>query len=96
MNNLKKKKTKEDYLLEVVENLEKYLNCLKLTIEKKGNQIFQFNKILKAINIEYRKLFNENKSLIDENKKIKQNHEHQITLATITTKSTNESKILQK
>ena len=94
MKDLKKKKTKEDYLLEVVENLEKYLNCLKLTIEKKGNQIFQFNKILKAINIEYRKLFNENKSLIDENKKIKQNHEHQITLATITTKSTNESKIL--
>ena len=94
MNNLKKKKTKEDYLLEVVENLEKYLNCLKLTIEKKGNQIFQFNKILKAISIGYRKLFNENKSLIDENKKIKQNHQHQITLATITTKSTNESKIL--
>ena len=47
MNNLKKKKTKEDYLLEVVENLEKYLNCLKLTIEKKGNQIFQLTKYQK-------------------------------------------------
>ena len=46
-----------------LEKLEKDLNSLKLTIEKIDKQIFQFNKISKAIKIVYQKLFNEMKSL---------------------------------
>ena len=69
MNNRKKvnQKPKEDNLLEVLKDLEKDLNSLKSTTEKKYNQVSQFNKILTATKEEYQKLFNKNKSLIEEN-----------------------------
>ena len=53
------------------------INCLKFSLEKKDNQISQYNKILEVIKIEYRKLFNEKKSLIEKNKKIKQQEQQQ-------------------
>ena len=79
MNNRKKskQKSKEDHLLEVLEDLEKDLNCSKITLEIKDNQRSRYNKILKAAKIEYQKLFNKNKSLIEENKKFKQQKEQQ-------------------
>lgn len=79
MNNRKKskQKSKEDHLLEVLEDLEKDLNCSKITLEIKDNHISRYNKILKAAKIEYQKLFNKNKSLIEENKKFKQQKEQQ-------------------
>ena len=47
MNNRKKvnQKPKEDNLLGVLKDLEKDLNSLKSTTEKKDNQVSQFNKI---------------------------------------------------
>lgn len=57
--------------------MERDFNCLKFSLEKKDNQISQYNKILEVIKIEYRKLFNEKKSLIEKNKKIKQQEQQQ-------------------
>ena len=57
--------------------MERDINCLKFSLEKKDNQISQYNKILEVIKIEYRKLFNEKKSLIEKNKKIKQQEQQQ-------------------
>ena len=57
--------------------MERDFNCLKSSLEKKDNQISQYNKILEVIKIEYRKLFNEKKSLIEKNKKIKQQEQQQ-------------------
>lgn len=61
----------------MLKGLEKDLNCLKLTLEKKDNQISQYNKVLKDTKIEYQNLFNENKSFIEENKKYKQQQQQQ-------------------
>ena len=57
--------------------MERDFNCLKFSLEKKDNQISQYNKILEVIKIEYRKLFNKKKSLIEKNKKIKQQEQQQ-------------------
>ena len=61
----------------MLKGLEKDLNCLKLTLEKKDNKISQYNKVLKDTKIEYQNLFNENKSFIEENKKYKQQQQQQ-------------------
>ena len=79
MNNRKKvnQKPKEDNLLGVLKDLEKDLNSLKSTTEKKDNQVSQFNKILTATKEEYQKLFNKNKSLIEENEIFKRQQQQQ-------------------
>ena len=79
MNNRKKvnQKPKEDNLLGVLKDLEKDLNSLKSTTDKKDNQVSQFNKILTATKEEYQKLFNKNKSLIEENEIFKQQQQQQ-------------------
>ena len=60
-----------------MEELEKDVNCLKLTTEKTDKQIFQLKKISKATKIEYQKLFNEMKSLQKEIRKHKQQQQQQ-------------------
>ena len=79
MSNRKKvnQKPKEDNLLGVLKDLEKDLNSLKSTTEKKDNQVSQFNKILTATKEEYQKLFNKNKSLIEENEIFKRQQQQQ-------------------
>lgn len=59
MNSRKKskQKSKEDHLLEVLEDIEKDLNCSKITLEINDNQKSRYNKILKAANIEYQKYY---------------------------------------
>lgn len=74
MNNrraIKQKKSRNDQTTEKLEELEKDLNNLKLTMQKKKKHLGQYDKVLKATKIEYQKITDENKKLTEELKKIK-------------------------
>ena len=79
-----------------MEELEKDVNCLKLTTEKIDKQIFQLKKILKATKIEYQKLFNEMKSLQKEIRKHKQQQQQQQQETKKMDNSNNNSKKLKR
>ena len=66
-----KQKPKEEYLGEILEELEKYPSSFKLTLEKKDKEIEQYIKQLNETKIKYQNLFDENKQL-KENKKHKE------------------------
>lgn len=71
MNNrraIKQKKSRNDQTTEKLEELEKDLNNLKLTMQKKKKHLGQYDKVLKA-KIEYQKITDENKKLTEELKK---------------------------
>ena len=63
-----KQKIKEDHLPEILVEMGKDLNVLKLAIEKKDKHLSQYNEILKATKLEYQKLYSKNKELTEENK----------------------------
>lgn len=72
MNNrraIKQKKSRNDQTTEKLEELEKDLNNLKLTMQKKKKHLGQYDKVLKATKIEYQKITGENKKLTEELKK---------------------------
>lgn len=73
MNNrraIKQKKSRNDQTTEKLEELEKDLNNLKLTMQKKKKKhLGQYDKVLKATKIEYQKITDENKKLTEELKK---------------------------
>lgn len=65
-----KKESKNDQTTEKLEELEKYLNNLKLTMQKKKKKhLGQYDKVLKAAKVEYQKITDENKKLTEELKK---------------------------
>ena len=71
MNNrraIKQKKSRNDQTTEKLEEIEKDLNNLKLTMQKKKKHLGQYDKVLKA-KIEYQKITDENKKLTEELKK---------------------------
>lgn len=71
MNNRRaiKQKSRNDQTTEKLEELEKDLNNLKLTMQKKKKHLGQYDKVLKATKIEYQKITDENKKLTEELKK---------------------------
>ena len=60
----KKPKTKEE-IEEILAYLEKDLTNFKFEVDKKDKSIKQYVKLLKFPKIEYQKLFEENKKLIE-------------------------------
>lgn len=67
---------KEEYLGEILEELEKDLSSLKLTIKEQDKEIEQYIRLVKATKIEYQNLFEENKQL-KENQKNKEQQQQQ-------------------
>ena len=64
-----KNKTRDNMIIEILGVLEQDLSTLKLIIEIKDKQLNQYEKILRATKIEYEKITNGNKKLINELKK---------------------------
>lgn len=67
---------KEEYLGEILEELEKDLSSLKLTIKEQDKETEQYIRLVKATKIEYQNLFEENKQL-KENQKNKERQQQQ-------------------
>lgn len=69
----------KDEEIELIDGEKKKYILFKVNIRKKDikKKISQHNKILKATQIEYQKLFNKNKSLNEENKKYKKQQQQQ-------------------
>lgn len=67
---------KEEYLGEILEELEEDLSSLKLTIKEQDKEIEQYIRLVKATKIEYQNLFEENKQL-KENQKNKEQQQQQ-------------------
>ena len=61
---------KNEQLLQILSEIEKDLDALKLTIEIKDEQINKFATILKVTKSEYQNISNENKQLQRRNYKI--------------------------
>ena len=76
MNRKKQQKTREEYIEEVLAELEKDLSNFQFTIQKKDKVLQEYVKLLRIIKIKYQKLFNENEILkekLEETEKENQN-----------------------
>ena len=71
---IKKIKTKEEELGEILFELEKDLSKFQITVEKKGKTMQQYVKLLKLTETEYHKIFQENKKIKEKIEIIERNN----------------------
>ena len=71
-------KKEEQYIDEILVDLEKHLSNFKLTIEKKYRVIEQYVKLLKLTKTEYQKVHTENKNLKEKIVNLEKNNKQEI------------------